>query len=79
MRRQNTQLTFWDRLAERTVPVQNHLLVLGLDQVVDDMRRRRIAPGIAEPLVTRQTLPLSTPLGGTIVRYTDLHDALRIV
>jgi hypothetical protein len=53
------QLTFWDGLAKSTVPVQNNLLVLGLDQVVDDMRCRGVSSGVAEPLVAGKALDMS--------------------
>lgn len=48
--------TFWGSLAECTVPVEYDLLVLGLDQVIDNVRCRGVSARIAEPLATVKAL-----------------------
>lgn len=52
--RTRIRLTFGNSVSESAIPMQYHLFVLRFDQMVDDVRCRGVAPGIAEPLSARQ-------------------------
>ena len=41
-----------DSLTQRTLCVQDDFLMLGSDKVIDNMRGRSVAPGVAKPLRT---------------------------
>ena len=49
-------VTFWRGFSQGALSVQNDFLVFSAHEMVDDMRGRCIASGIAEPLGADQTL-----------------------
>ena len=49
-------VTFWRGFAQGAFGVQNDFLVFSAHEMVDDMRGRCIASGVAEPLGADQTL-----------------------
>ncbi len=51
----STIITFGRRLSQRALGVQNNFLVFRANKVIDDVRRRGVAPGITEPFGTYQT------------------------
>ena len=51
----STIVTFGRRLSQRALGVQNNFFVFRADKVIDDVRRRGVAPRIAEPFSTYQT------------------------
>lgn len=53
--------------------------MLRLDQVVDDVRRGRVAPGVAEPLAAVQTLSSAKSRRGVEEDPVHLDHALRVV
>ena len=48
-------VTFWRGLPKWTFGVQNNLLMFRSNEVVDDMRSRRVPSRIAEPLAADKT------------------------
>jgi hypothetical protein len=55
-----SELTFRCRLPESALLVKDDLFVLRLDQVINDVRRRSVAPGVAEPFAAVKTLGASS-------------------
>lgn len=51
----STVITLWSGLSQWTFCVKDYFLVLGAHKVINNMRRRCISSGIAEPLGANKT------------------------
>lgn len=75
-------VAFERRVAERGGGVQLDFLVAGAYEMIDDMRRRRITAGAAEPFTAGKALDDAAGVVNTAIRaykkklvYVALHDA----